>query len=172
MRRTRFKRGLSQAEAARQAKVSPSFLCQVETGVRKPSRRLAERLEQVYGLRPGQFVKKYAFPHRGGRPVDKATADAMRDLLKAVSIDPQAPTRVPRRLEARSSWRDWRGNVDNPLWPIAPHLGKAAQERNKPLQTRQPGHLVVTYCCNLPELAQHLSRPSVYRPRVVDVRLP
>lgn len=41
-----------------------------------------------------------------------------------------------------------------------------------PEQTRQPGHLVVTYCCNLPELAQHLSRPSVYRPRVVDVRLP
>ncbi len=139
MRRTRGRKGLSQAEAVRQARVSPSWLCQVETGTRRPSRRLAESLERVYGLRPGRFVNKYAFPGRGGRPVDQETAKAIQAVLSAISIDSPAPERSPRRQVWRDTWRDWRGNVANPLWPVACHLGKDAQEEIELLESRQTG---------------------------------
>lgn len=136
MLKQRRRAGLSQAEAARRARVSPSYLCQVETGVRHASLRLAQALEGVYGLRSGHLVKRYKFPGRGRKRFDPGVAAALRDLFKAVSLD--APARLPSPVPVPPRpWKDCRGTLDNPLWPIALHLGREAQEEVELLECRQ-----------------------------------
>lgn len=137
MKRVRKRLGLSQGRAARLAHVSPSYMCQVERGTRTPSRRLAEKLEQVYRTTPGHFTRRYQFPRRGPKQVDPRTAEALRDLLAALSIDRTLQQPAPRSTPERQ-WADWRGNVENPLWPVAIHLGRGAQEEVKLLESRQP----------------------------------
>lgn len=114
MKDCRLRKGLSQAEAARQAGVTPAWLCQVETGVRPPSRLLAETLEQVYGTRRGHFVKMYGFPSKGRRHMDSDTAAALAAIRGSVSLDRSVPRRG-RPVKIKHGWKDWRGTLDDAL---------------------------------------------------------
>lgn len=132
--------GLTQAQAARQAGVSPSWLCQVETGVRPPSRGLAMALEKVYGLAPGAFTRRIVFARPGRRPLSSLSRAALRAIGRAVMVEFQQaafdfPTdsRVPRH-----PWPPTPGQVANVLWPMGLHLGLEAQREVEQLEALRP----------------------------------
>ncbi|HEY3999085.1 MAG TPA: helix-turn-helix transcriptional regulator [Candidatus Xenobia bacterium] len=139
MRRQRLRCGLSQAKAARLCGVSASWLCQVENGRRCASHRLAERLEPVYGLKSGTFCGKYRFPRRGRHKASPAAGEALRQIMAATNVGAQGHRVTPiPAVPNPHRWPVWQGTVENPLWPVAPHLGQSAQQEVELLEASEP----------------------------------
>ena len=63
LRQRRMERGLSQAQLARKADLSPSAVCRLEAGLRLPSRDTVARLARALELSPEE--SKILFEHAG-----------------------------------------------------------------------------------------------------------
>lgn len=50
LRKVRFEKNLKQYDVAKKAKVNASYLSQVESGAKHPSKKLVERLCKIYGI--------------------------------------------------------------------------------------------------------------------------
>ncbi len=74
--RKRGERKLSQRQLAAEVGCSQPYLAQVETGVRPISRKIAEKLETVFKVKPGTYTQ--VFFRRGRPPSGAATRGALR----------------------------------------------------------------------------------------------
>ena len=133
MVRQRRERKLSQRQLAAEVGCSQPYLAQVETGVRPISKRIAEKLEVVFGVKPGRYTQAV---FRRGRPPRGAEArQALRQISRAAGMAPRAlepvgPPRFPRA--------DRVSGLENPLWPMAPHLGAEAARQVTQLEAQRP----------------------------------
>lgn len=117
--------GLSQRDVARSAGCHPSYIGQVEAGIRPLSRRLAERLERIYQLPKGKFTEGVMF-RRGGANLAEETRATLRALKHAVPVgSPRPPVTHQRPYHSRP---ERSSPLENPFWPIAIHLGAEAQQ--------------------------------------------
>lgn len=68
IRRERLKMGWSQEELAEKADLHPSFVGQIERGIRAASFKTLERLGVIFGLNPGDFLAGGAKPDTAYKP--------------------------------------------------------------------------------------------------------
>lgn len=131
--RRRKQLGLSQADAARLAGVVPSYLGQVELGLRPPSRRLLESLEVIYRVRRRRYTDMMSFPGPGRKKMDVSLRTALNSLSNGVSRRLGA---LPTAVEVRSSntSRPEPTPIHDLLWPMAIHLGPEAQREVERLE--------------------------------------
>ena len=124
---------LSQRRVAAALGCSQPYLAQVETGRRPVSRRIAEGLESVLRVKPGSYTNVV---FRRGRPaLGKMTRRALREIRRAQGPTPRpfpllGPPDHPRSDRAQG--------LENPLWPMAIHLGETAAREVKSLEQLRP----------------------------------
>ena len=112
---------LSQRRVAAALGCSQPYLAQVETGRRPVSRRIAEGLESVLRVKAGSYTNVV---FRRGRPaLGKMARRALREIRRAKGAVARpfpllGPPDHPRADRARG--------LENPLWPMAIHLGERA----------------------------------------------
>ncbi|MBN9419186.1 hypothetical protein ABS71_15570 [bacterium SCN 62-11] len=118
--KVRNKKDLSQREVAERAGFSQSYLAQVELGVRPISGRALGKLEGIYGVK---FGKLWAGIGRRGRPAHTAaTRRALRELGRGIQeFWGRGVVQTPTHEQPHQVRRN-----DDPLWPMALHLGEAA----------------------------------------------
>ena len=124
---------LSQRQVARAIGCSQPYLAQVETGRRPVSRRIAEALESVFRVKPGCYTKVV---FRRGRPA--LSPDARRALREIRRAQGAAPRTLPLLGDPLHPRADLASGLDNPLWPIAIHLGEQAAQEVKNLEKLRP----------------------------------
>ena len=124
---------LSQRRVAVALGCSQPYLAQVETGRRPVSRRIAEKLESVFSVKPGSYTN---VTFRRGRP---ALSPRARRALRAIR---RARGAAPRPLwllgEPQYPRPDRASGLGDPLWPIPMHLGEQAAEEVRTLQELRP----------------------------------
>jgi len=120
--KARLKNRLSQRQVAARAGFSQPYLAQVESGIRPISKNAAHQLERIYGARAGTYTKGAG---QRGRPAFSAeTAAAMREFPRAIQqFWQKAKVRIPTHQQPHQVKR-----ADDPLWPMAIHLGPEAAE--------------------------------------------
>src|ERR1017187_8771454 len=112
----------SQRRVAGAVGCSQSYLAQVETGRRPVSRQFAERLECLFQVKPGSYTNGVTF--RRGRPkLARETQRALREIRRARGTARRCLSHVGA---PRCPRPDRAGGLENPLWPIAIHLGPEA----------------------------------------------
>ena len=124
---------LSQRRVAAALGCSQPYLAQVETGRRPVSRKIAERLESVFKVKPGSYTN---VTFRRGRPALSPSARrALREIRRAQGAAPRAMPLLGVPQHARP---DRVSGLDNPLWPIAIHLGEQAAQEVRNLEKLRP----------------------------------
>ena len=124
---------LSQRRVAAAVGCSQPYLAQVETGRRPISRRIAERLESVFKVKRGSYTRVV---FRRGRPaLPQSTRRALREIRRAQGADPRPFPPLGEPSHPRS---DRASGLENPLWPIAIHLGEQAAREVKALEQLRP----------------------------------
>ena len=118
IRRVRLARGLSQRQLSAQAGFQQPYLAQVEKGVRCISMRSARKLELALELKPGKLCK--VLNARESRRLWRETREALREFGRAIQeFLPVGGTPVHSQPHQLPS-------LENPLWPMAVHLGEEA----------------------------------------------
>ena len=126
---------LSQRKVAAALGCSQPYVAQVETGRRPVSRRIAEKLESVFRVKPGSYTK---VTFRRGRPaLGKSARRALREIRRAQGSAPRPFPQLGRPQHPRP---DRASGLGNPLWPIAIHLGEKAAREVKSLEQLRPSH--------------------------------
>lgn len=118
--KARLRKRLSQRQVAAQAGFAQPYLSQIESGIRPVSEKAARQLESIYAAKPGAFAKGLG---RRGRPrfwqksasALKAFGGAVREFWEAAKV------RIPKHKQPHQVKRS-----DDPLWPMAIHLGPLA----------------------------------------------
>ena len=124
---------LSQRRVAAALGCSQPYLAQVETGRRPVSRKIAEKLESVFRVKPGSYTN---VTFRRGRPALSPNARrALREIRRAQGAAPRA---LPLLGEPPHPRPDRASGLDNPLWPIAIHLGAQAAQEVRNLEKLRP----------------------------------
>ncbi|MBN9414810.1 MAG: helix-turn-helix transcriptional regulator [Candidatus Eremiobacteraeota bacterium] len=120
LKKCRSKKDWSQREVAAQAGFSQSYLAQVEKGSRPISGRYLNKLENIYGVK---FGKLWAGVGKRGRPAHTAmTKRALREFGRAIcEFWGRGVIQTPSHPQPHQEFRS-----DNPLWPMALHLGESA----------------------------------------------
>ena len=132
--RERRERKLSQRQLAAKVGCSQPYLAQVETGVRPISKKIAQKLEVVFGVKRGRYTQAV---FRRGRPPRGAEAQqALRQIQQATGKAPRAlessgPPSFPRA--------DRVSGLEDPLWPIGIYLGEEAARLVRQLEALRPG---------------------------------
>lgn len=127
--KVRAKRGLSQRQVAASLEVHQSYLAQVEMGHRPLSGKYLGKLEFLFKV---QFGALWRGVEKRGRPARAATTrQAMQELGRAVRefCAGRPATVVPEHPQPHQV----RTLID-PLWTIAPRLGKSAGEEVRRLE--------------------------------------
>jgi transcriptional regulator with XRE-family HTH domain len=130
--RERRERKLSQRQLAAKVGCSQPYLAQVETGVRPISKKIAQKLEVVFGVKRGRYTQAV---FRRGRPPRGAEAQqALRQIQQATGKAPRAlessgPPSFPRA--------DRVSGLEDPLWPIGIYLGEEAAPKGFSDSTRR-----------------------------------
>ena len=124
---------LSQRRVAAALGCSQPYLAQVETGRRPVSRRIAEKLESVFRVKPGSYTKVV---FRRGRPaLSPGARRALREIRRAQGAAPRA---LPLLGIPQHPRPDRASGLENPLWPIAIHLGEQAAREVRDLEKLRP----------------------------------
>ena len=111
---------LSQRRVAAALGCSQPYVAQVETGRLPISRRLGERLEQFFQVKPGSYTR---LTFRRGRPaLAKETRLALREIGRAQGAVPRT---FPCLGVPRYPRSDRAGGLADPLWPVR---GEVAEE--------------------------------------------
>jgi len=87
IRRERLKMGWSQEELAEKADLHPSFVGQIERGLRAASFKTLERLGVIFGLKPGDFLAGGGKPDMAYKP--QPLERRILGLLKGCSTSEQ-----------------------------------------------------------------------------------
>lgn len=118
--RLRKRERWSQREVAARAGFSQSYLAQVELGARPISGQALAKLEAVYRVK---FGKLWAGIGRRGRPGRTLlTRRALREFARGVQeFWGRGVVQTPTHPQPHQVWRS-----EDPLWPIALHLGESA----------------------------------------------
>ncbi len=120
-------RGMSQRQLATAAGFQQPYLAQVETAVRPISLRALRRVEVALEMKPGRLCK---YLHNGeSRRHWKMTRAALREFGRGVREFVQGECRKPRFQQPHQCI-----SLENPLWPIAVHLGQEAAEEVRQLE--------------------------------------
>ena len=126
---------LSQRRVAAALDCSQPYLAQVETGRRPVSRRIAEKLESVFKVKSGSYTN---VTFRRGRPALSPSARrALREIRRAQGAPPRALLPLGEPQYPRS---DHASGLENPLWPMAIHLGEHAAQEVRNLEKLRPAH--------------------------------
>ena len=97
------------------------------------SRKIAERLESVFKVKPGSYTNVV---FRRGRPTLSPTARrVLREIRRAKGAAPRA---LPFLGAPQYPRADRASGLDNPLWPIAIHLGGQAAQEVRNLEKLRP----------------------------------
>ena len=124
---------LSQRRVAAALGCSQPYLAQVETGRRPVSRRIAEKLESVFRVKRGSYTKVV---FRRGRPaVSPSARQALCEIRRAQGAAPRA---LPLLGVPQHPRPDCASGLENPLWPIAIHLGEQAAREVRDLEKLRP----------------------------------
>ena len=124
---------LSQRRVAASVGCSQPYLAQVETGRRPVSRKIAERLESVFRVKPGSYTNVV---FRRGRPaLSKGARGALREIRRARGA---ALRSFPQLGPPKHARPDRASGLENPLWPIAIHLGEEAGQEVRRLEKLRP----------------------------------
>ena len=124
---------LSQRRVAAALGCSQPYLAQVETGRRPVSRKIAERLESVFRVKAGCYTN---VTFRRGRPsLGKVARRALREIRRAKGADPRPFPKLGLPHHPRP---DRASGLENPLWPMAIHLGEKAAREVKSLEQLRP----------------------------------
>ena len=132
----RFRRGglgWTQRQVAQRLGCSQAYVAQVETGHRPVSRRIAEKLEELFGVAAGTYTNANFV--RGRPPLTEEARQVLRHLREAVS-EP-----LPMTLSGRAP-RNPRSDLSKPredaLGPMGPLLGQKAGALVRRLEMQRP----------------------------------
>ncbi|MBT9581846.1 helix-turn-helix transcriptional regulator [bacterium] len=126
--------GWSQRKVARTLGCSQPYVAQVETGHRPVSRRIAEKLEILYGVPAGSYTNANFV--RGRPPLTEETRQVLRHLREAVS----EPLSIPLVKRApRNPRSDFSKPREDALVPVGPLLGQNAAAVVRKLEIQRPG---------------------------------
>ena len=87
VRKERLKHGWTQEELAEKVEAHPSFIGQIERGLKAASLDTLKRLSATFGIQPADLLKdaESGAPHRGQQPVEQK----ILNLLKGCSTRAQ-----------------------------------------------------------------------------------
>ena len=125
IRRVRLARELSQRQLSQLAGFAQPYLCQVEKGVRAVSLKAAKKLEVALELKAGRFCKP--LQNRESRKLWAATRAALREFGR----------HIREFVEGDKPWVEQPHqcfSLENPLWPMAIHLGEESAEEVRQLE--------------------------------------
>lgn len=131
IRRLRLARRLSQRQLSAQAGFQQPYLAQVETGVRCISMGAAHKLELALKLKPGSLCK--ILDRKESRRLWKESREALREFGRAIREFLPAGGR-PTHCQPHQ-----RPTLENPLWPMAVHLGEEAGLEVRELERLRSG---------------------------------
>lgn len=118
--KARQKKNLSQRQVAARAGFAQPYLAQIESGIRPISRRAAHLLEDIYGVKTGQFSRGTG--QRGRPALWTKTAEAMREFRRGSrQVWKVSEVRIPKHQQPHQVRRS-----GDPLWPMSIHLGPQA----------------------------------------------
>lgn len=113
----RKKRGMSRSQLAQEAELSYPYVSQLETGLRKPSRKAASRLADALGIDARDL--EAAIP-ADGNPKEIERANQFSDQLLADLGSPQVTGAPPRAVRRRTTRDDLVGQMVDLLEEFGP----------------------------------------------------
>lgn len=130
--RERKARKLSQRQVAAAAGFQQPYLAQVEKGVRPISGKAARGVEAALGLKPGRLCR--VLQTKESRRFWAETRAVLRDFGRGIRQFVAGECRKPPVQQPHQCI-----TLENPLWPMAVHLGEAAGEEVRRLELLRRG---------------------------------
>lgn len=126
--------GWTQRQVAQRLGCSQPYVAQVETGHRPVSRRIAEKLEEFFGVAAGTYTNANFV--RGRPPLTEEARQVLRHLREALS----EPLSIPLGRRAPRNPRSDLGKPrEDALGPMGPFLGEKAGALVRRLELQRPG---------------------------------